>query len=116
MEGKKEVAWNQYEDVIKPHLSRDTLHSMYARWANSYDQVSSTGVCSSVHHKQQNCEKCMNLCTMSTIQCNCVFKFLSLKLFWGNLPRENNDDDKNDKKRQTMITFADYEFCHISQI
>ena len=64
MEGKKEVAWNQYEDVIKPHLSRDTLHNMYARWANSYDQVSSTGVCSSVHHKQQNCEKCMNLCTM----------------------------------------------------
>ena len=39
MEDKKEVALNQYEDVIKPHLNRDTVHNIYARWANSYDQV-----------------------------------------------------------------------------
>ena len=41
MEDKKEVALDQYEDVIKPHLNRDTLHNIYARWANSYDQVTS---------------------------------------------------------------------------
>ena len=40
MEGKKEVVWNKYEDVINPDLNRDTLHNIYAKWADSYDQVS----------------------------------------------------------------------------
>ena len=44
-------------------------------------------------------------------------KFQSLKLFSGNQARDNNgDDDNNDDNRQTMIAFANSEFCHMSQI
>ena len=52
----------------------------------------------------------MSICCQSRVHILTVCTKLSVfKLFSGNQPNENNDDD-NDHNRQTMIAFAKSEF------
>ena len=42
-------------------------------------------------------------------------KFLSLKPFSRNLARDNNNgDENNDKSKQAMVAFANFDLCHIN--